>query len=193
MGDREALGLLDDSDLAQWLLASASVASAATEEFCRRFAPRIRLYGLRHLRDEQAADDLVQDVLLAVLEALREKRLEDPARLAHFVLGTCRFMVWNVRRADNRRQQLLQRYGHDLLVASESPALPVDAEGLKSCLAALSQRERQILFLTFFEEKGSQAIAQQLGLTPSNVRVIRHRALAQLRGCLEDRSAEERP
>ena len=31
---------------------------SAEAEFCRRFAPRIRLYGLRHLRNEAAAADL---------------------------------------------------------------------------------------------------------------------------------------
>ncbi len=40
-------------------------------EMCRRMRPRIRLYGLRHLRSSSAADDLAQQVLLTVLEALR--------------------------------------------------------------------------------------------------------------------------
>jgi len=32
----------------------------AEAEVCRRMGPRIRLYGLRHLRSPSAADDLVQ-------------------------------------------------------------------------------------------------------------------------------------
>ncbi len=32
----------------------------AETELFRRMAPRVRLYGLRHLRDEHAADDLTQ-------------------------------------------------------------------------------------------------------------------------------------
>jgi len=36
----------------------------AEAEMCRRLGPRIRLYGLRHLRSSAAADDLVQQVLL---------------------------------------------------------------------------------------------------------------------------------
>ena len=51
-------------------------------------APRIRLYGLRHLRSATAADDLVQQVLLNLLEALRAGRLREPDKLAQFVLGT---------------------------------------------------------------------------------------------------------
>jgi RNA polymerase sigma-70 factor, ECF subfamily len=49
--------------------------SQAEAELFRRMAPRIRLYGLRHLRDEHAADDLTQQVLITTLEALRAGRL----------------------------------------------------------------------------------------------------------------------
>ncbi len=44
----------------------------------RRMAPRVRLFGLRHLRDEAAADDLTQQVLIITLKALREGRLREP-------------------------------------------------------------------------------------------------------------------
>ena len=47
-------------------------------EICNRFANRIRAYGVLHLRDRSAADDLVQHVLVAVVVALREARIEDP-------------------------------------------------------------------------------------------------------------------
>ena len=65
----------------------------AETEVCRRMAPRIRLYGLRHLRSGSAADDLVQQVLVKMLEALRAGRLREPDKLPQFVLGTCRMTV----------------------------------------------------------------------------------------------------
>ena len=40
--------------------------------FCQRYSNRIRAYGLCHLRDTAAAEDLVQHVLLIVLQALRD-------------------------------------------------------------------------------------------------------------------------
>ena len=55
-------------------------------------APRVRLYGLRHLRDAAAADDLVQEVLVLTLERLRAGRVREPDRLASFVLGACRLV-----------------------------------------------------------------------------------------------------
>jgi len=48
----------------------------AEAELLGRIASRIRLYGLRHLRNEHAAEDLTQQVLIVTLEALRAGRPE---------------------------------------------------------------------------------------------------------------------
>ena len=66
---------------------------AAEHELCVQLAPRLRLYGLRHLRDEAAAADLVQEALIILLEAARGGRIEDPGHVDRFVLGTCRNLV----------------------------------------------------------------------------------------------------
>src|SRR5206468_454922 len=81
---------LSDADLARRI--GTGDADAETE-VCRRMGPRIRLYGLRHLRSAAAADDLVQQVLLKMIEALRAGRLRESDKLAPFVLGTCRMTV----------------------------------------------------------------------------------------------------
>ena len=44
----------------------------AETEVCRRFGPRVRLFALRHLRNDAAAADLAQEVLAIVLQRLRE-------------------------------------------------------------------------------------------------------------------------
>jgi RNA polymerase sigma-70 factor (ECF subfamily) len=66
---------------------------AAEAELFRRLAPRVRLYGLRHLRDPAASDDLVQDVLLMTFDSLRAGKVREDERLASYVLGTCRRMT----------------------------------------------------------------------------------------------------
>src|SRR4029077_17028858 len=86
----------------------------AEAELFRRMAPRIRLYGLRHLRDAPAAEDLAQQVLITTLETLRAGRLREPEKLASFVLGTCRMTVLDLRRGAQRRQRLLEQFGEDL-------------------------------------------------------------------------------
>lgn len=182
-----ALEQQSDSDLAARLLTSPNTEPGAAEELCRRFAPRIRLFGLRYLRDQEAANDLVQEVLLVFLEAARDGRLRDPGQVASFVLGTCRHLVWNTRRTYERRQRVLERHGFELLPFRETSYVNVnlDLDGLMTCWSTLSQRERQVLFLTFQEELASEVIGQRLGMTAANVRVVRHRVLGRLRDCLE--------
>ena len=42
--------------------------------------------------------------------------------------------------------------------------------------------------LSFFAERDAAQIAEELGMTAGNVRVVRHRALQRVRGCLEGRT-----
>jgi RNA polymerase sigma-70 factor (ECF subfamily) len=170
---------VEDADLAKAI--AGSIAAAAEAEFCRRFAPRVRLYGLRHLRDRHAAADLVQQVLMMTLERLRAGKLREPERLASFVLGTCRRVVMDQRRGAARRGRLLEVYGiTEEELEPEEPRV-FERDRLAACLEALSERERSVVIASFFDEKP----AGELGITAGNLRVIRHRALAKLRECME--------
>src|SRR6476659_3903022 len=84
--------------------AAAGEARDAEAELYRLLAPRIRRYGLRHLRDAHAAADLVQHVMVLTLEQLRDGRLREPERVLSFVLGACRLTITDQRRTENRRE-----------------------------------------------------------------------------------------
>ena len=156
----------------------------AEAELFRRMAPRVRLYGLRHLRDEQAADDLTQQVLITTLEALRAGRLREPEKLTSFVLGTCRMTVLDLRRGAQRKERLLEQFGADLL-AGARPSMPhLDHERLTRCVQNLKERERAVVVMTFYDEQTGSDVAGFLGVSEANVRVIRHRAIHQLRDCM---------
>jgi RNA polymerase sigma-70 factor, ECF subfamily len=151
---------------------------------CRRYADRIRGYGLRHLRDGAAAQDLVQQVLLIVIEALRDGRVEHPDRLDAYVLGTCRNLVMDLRRGQARQRRLVDRMS--ALPAGYEPAWAhVDRIRLEHCIRGLDARERAVVLATFVEDRDADEIGDALKLTSGNVRVIRHRALARLLACVE--------
>ena len=173
---------LTDADLVR-RIGSGNSREAEAELF-RRMAPRVRLYGLRHLRDHQAADDLTQQVLIATLEALRACRLRDPEKLASFVLGTCRMTVLDLRRGAQRKQRLLEQFGADLLAPPQSYLPHLDQEQLARCVQNLKERERAVVVMTFYDEQTGSTVAGFLGVSEANVRVIRHRAIHQLRGCM---------
>ncbi len=164
-------------------IASGSDREAEAELF-RRMAPRIRLYGLRHLRDAQAADDLTQQVLITTLEALRAGRLREPEKLASFVLGTCRMTVLDLRRGAQRKQRLLEQFGADLLAPVPSAIPHFDHEQLSRCVQNLKERERTVVVMSFYDERMGADVASFLGVSEANVRVIRHRAIRELRECM---------
>jgi RNA polymerase sigma-70 factor (ECF subfamily) len=156
----------------------------AEAELFRWMAPRIRLYGLRHLRDERAAEDLMQQVVITTIEALRAGRVNEPEKLASFVLGTCRMMVLDLRRNAQRKERLLEHRGVDLL-APVQPCLPrLDYERLSRCVQNLMDRECCVVVMTFHDEQTSADLARFLGVSEANVRVLRHRAIYQLRECM---------
>ena len=172
---------MEDAELARAIAGSAPAIDAAAEgEFCRRFAPRVRLYGLRHLRDRHAAADLVQQVLMMTLERLRAGKLREPERLASFVLGTCRMVCMDQRRGAARRAGLLEEWVIPEEAVEDAEPRVFERERLAACLEALSERERSVVIATFFQEDAKAA----LSLSQGNIRVIRHRALGKLRDCL---------
>jgi len=173
---------LTDAELVQQI-ASGTDREAEGELF-RRMGPRVRLYGLRHLRDHAAAEDLMQQVLTTILEALRQGRLREPDKLASFVLGTCRMTVLNLRRGAHRRAELLAQFG-SILPTAVQPAEPqFDLEQLAGCVQSLNERERSVVVMTFYDQKSGEDIAGWLGISVANLRVIRHRAIRQLRDCM---------
>ena len=121
---------------------------------------------------------------MIVLEALRAGRVEEPERLAAFVMGACRNTVSDWRKVDRRRASLLERFGPSFdSVAGDEPSA-VDGAKLAVCLDELAPRARTIVALTYFADRGADEIARELAMAPGNVRVARHRALGQLHECI---------
>jgi RNA polymerase sigma-70 factor (ECF subfamily) len=166
-------------------------AEAAESELYRRFAPRVRLYGLRHLRDEDAARDLVQQVMLLTIEKLRGGSVRDVDQIASFVLGVSRTMAKDLRRLEWRREKLREAFlVPDVVQASVGDAT-LDVDRLETCLARLAERERMVVLLTFYAERTASEVGKELGVKEGNVRVIRHRAVERLRTCMTSREVAQ--
>jgi RNA polymerase sigma-70 factor (ECF subfamily) len=172
---------LTDAELAD-RIGSGNERDAEAELF-RRLAPRVRLYGLRHLRNPQSADDLAQQVMMTVIESLRAGRLREPDKLASFVLGVCRLTVTGWKRGAQRAARLLERFAKEAAPA-EFPAPRLDREKLARCVQALKERERTVIVLSFYHERTGAGLAESLNLSEGNLRLIRHRAIQRLRECM---------
>jgi RNA polymerase sigma-70 factor, ECF subfamily len=179
-----ALEGVSDETLARRIADGPPGSTDAEEaELYRRFAPRVRLYGRRHLHNDSAADDLAQDVLLLTIERLRAGEVRRPEEIGSFILGTSRMMAFGERRVARRREALAARFIQTSAVAPSSTAA-LDGPRVATCLRALGERDRLVLLLTFYAEREAPRIAADLGVSAGVVRTIRHRAMARLRDCV---------
>jgi RNA polymerase sigma-70 factor (ECF subfamily) len=174
-----------DEALARRIVGGLAGSTDAEEaELYRRFAPRVRLYGRRHLQNEAAADDLAQDVLLLTIERLRAGEIRQPKDIGSFILGTSRMMARAERRVARRREALAARFTDTTVQTGHASLAVLDAPRVAACLRALTERDRLVVLLTFYADRDAPGIAQDLGCSPGAVRAIRHRAMARLRDCV---------
>lgn len=176
-----------DGELARAIAGAPADSGTHLEaELYARFAKRVYQFGLRHLRDAELAADLAHDVLARVIERLRAGEVREPDQIASFVLGTARVMAHDERRRARRRHELAARVQLEADAEHVSPAAaPLDLERLQRCLEHLGERERTVILLSFCAEQSAPEIAASIAVSAGNVRVIRHRAIGQLKHCME--------
>lgn len=152
-----------------------------------RFLSRLRWYATRWIGDAQAGEDVAQETLKRVLQALAEGRVRQPDALPAFVYQTARHVCSHRNRAAGRERRMLARYGSDPsvdepaapdplneLVSSERQALVRDA------LAAMEDEDRNLLVALYVHEQSPRQLAAELQLSDGALRVRKHRALKRL-------------
>jgi RNA polymerase sigma-70 factor (ECF subfamily) len=130
--------------------------------------------------------------LLLTVDKLRDGEVHTPEQIASFILSTARWTLRTERRDKRRFESTDQRadwQGDDPSGSGgrgwADPEPLIERTWIRGCLESLAERDRTVVVLSFFQGSTAQEIADALGLSPGNVRVIRHRALGLLRHCLE--------
>jgi RNA polymerase sigma-70 factor (ECF subfamily) len=160
----------------------------AVEQLLARIQPLVLRYcrarvGTRE-RTLVSADDIAQEVCLAVVAALGRYQYEPGSFLA-FVYGIAAHKV-----ADARRRAVRSR-SEVVPELPDTPALEVGPEQravngemidhITRLLRRLPDRQREILVLRVAVGLSAEETAAAVGSTPGAVRVAQHRALARMR------------
>jgi len=161
--------------------------ASAEEELSAHFHPRILAMAVIRMRDREAAREIAQESLLAVLLALRSGKVREPEKLPGFVSGTVRNLINNHFRTRGAQGETLA-----LNPDTPSPADPATEAELeeqrrivRDALARIDARDRLILLLTLVEGMNPRDIAPRVGLSPENVRTRKMRAIRQVMEELE--------
>lgn len=159
---------------------------SAESELVHAFSQRIYVMALARTRDGEAARDLVQEVLIAVLQALRNGTLHEADRLPAFIQGTARNVVNNYLR--ERSKHPTQVPISPELSASAAPK-QLDTAGrlqlVRRALVRLGVVDRKILLLTLVDGLKPAEIADRLGLTPDVIRTRKSRAIRKVTECIK--------
>lgn len=150
------------------------------------------VYGLALavLRDQSEAEDLTQEVFVS----LYDHESYDPARgpFAAYLISVARSRAIDRLRRGGRHLRLLRHWHESGITSVEMPtphqtaAARQLAERVRRALRELSEREREVLELSYYRDMTQVEIAEHLGAPLGSVKSWARRALSRLQGNLKD-------
>src|SRR2546422_3045204 len=173
---------MDRNQPAQWVEWAQRIQEGdpvAEEEVAEFFRPRVLAMASVRPRDVEAARDIAQETMLAVLQAVRCSKLREAEKLHAFVLGTTRNLINNYARAQCQNPRAVPL---DPDTATVAPMVPVVEQEERRALVRrtldhLKSLDQKILLLTLVDGMNPREIAPLVGLKPENVRTRKARAI----------------
>jgi len=158
-----------------------------------QFYERVRKFILASVRDESAADDLVQEAFMRIQENLDSVR--DPAKVSSWIFRIAHNLCQDHFRA-RKRSSAHEEIHEGLVNLQETPVQKKMEQGeMSQCvqnqLSLLPESLRSVLLFSDVMEFSQQEIADILGLTLENVKVRLHRARKKFKAILEEKCTFE--
>lgn len=196
-GDAATTDRAREDDLLPPELLRAAVGgdARATAQLLSRIQPQVQRFCRARLGRREttmgSADDVAQDVCMAVLAVLPDYRFAGVSFRA-FVFGIARHKIADAFRAMARNRCDAVEELPERTSSEQGPEqLVLEAERndrLGDLLGVLGTRQVEILTLRIAVGLTAEETAEALGSTPGAVRVAQHRALQRLRRELEERA-----
>ena len=158
-----------------------SDADAAFEELYRRSRDDVYAYVAGLLRDRSAAEDVTAQ---AFERAYRRRRTFNPRRGSRraWLFGIARNAALDELRRRRRRARLAAEPEDEGLAAPDQGAeVAIRRAALRTAIAGLSPRERELVALKFFAGLTNAEIATVIGASESNAGTKLHRVIEKLR------------
>jgi RNA polymerase sigma-70 factor (ECF subfamily) len=184
---------LRDDEFNAYLAAAIQGDRVAVDYILRTIRPLVVRYCRARLgrteRTFASADDVAQEVCMAVLTALSSYRDQGRPFLA-FVYGIAAHKVIDAHRAAGRNKSEPVSDVPDSPEISDGPeqrAMQFEsASEMGRLLEVLPEKQREILILRVVNGLSAEETAEAVGSTPGAVRVAQHRALARLRKAMSE-------
>jgi RNA polymerase sigma-70 factor (ECF subfamily) len=151
-----------------------------------RFRPHLERHARRFLRNPSQVDEVVQDAFLYLMVSLPE--LDSEIGVLRFLKWKTRLLALDVIRASGRAY--INSIDDVQEPASADPEISYsleqqdDAAVVKLALSKLNPRHREVLIASMYEEKSTEEIASQVGLSENATRQLIFRARAAFKKAL---------
>lgn len=171
------------------------------EEWINTYSADLYQWAFRKVSNSELAKDLVQDTFMAVAEKPEKFKGESSPKtwlfsiLNHKIIDYYRKKVKEPVRMENhvfsnffdeagswKKEHMPERWDNEqghMLDDTEFRQI------LMQCLDALPEKWNLCVQLKYLSEKKGEEICQEIGITPTNLWQIIHRAKLQLRNCIE--------
>lgn len=154
------------------------------ENVYNQYFLKIYHYIRRHTLNDQDAEDLASDVFLSVY---RHFDSFDPtkAKMSTWIFVIAKNRLKNYYRANQSKDEV---DGEEVIAWlsdehdwDEALRLEEQRHAITRLLESLPEIDQQIVILSYFHDKTSQEVAQELGISAINVRVRLSRALKKMK------------
>jgi RNA polymerase sigma-70 factor, ECF subfamily len=136
-----------------------------------RHHARVFRFGIRLVRDEQVAEDLISEVFLDVWR--QAGKFEGQSAVSTWLLAITRFKALSALRR-RKDVELDDEAANAIEDGSDDPEVTAKkkdtSQALRRCLGALSPEHREIVDLVYYHEKSVEEVAEIVGIPENTVK-----------------------
>lgn len=156
--------------------------AGAESEFVNCFYETVSHLVRSRIHDREAALDVIQDVMLAVLRAVRERRVHRLERLPQYVYGTALHRVCDYfRHREEVQPSEADPPASDDATPEQIAARHEQLEHVRDAYRELRLVDRAILGMVIADSLSAGEIAERTGMNPDQVRQRKSRAIRKIR------------
>jgi len=173
---------MNEASAAAGMLAQRILAGdrSAEDELVSTYRRGVFVIAVARTRDREAANDLTQEILIAILKALRDGQLREATKLAAFIQGTARNLINNYLRAKAHHAEVEL----DEEAFSSDPVEELESLERKRLvrreLESFSIIDQQILLLSLVDGHSLAEVALRMNLSHDAVRARKSRAVRKI-------------
>ena len=151
---------------------------------------------LRRVRDRSVAEELTQETLLILIQAMRDNRLREEGKLGAYIFGIAKNLILKNYRTQARAADPPDPESKEAGWVNHPEAelfLEEQRKSVRLALDRLSDQDREVLHYSFVDAEGLEEVAAKLGIPYAAARKRKSRALERLRKLFVGMSQKGRP